>query len=126
MRYFLLLICFFSLFSCKLKSNNSVENEKTAADVLAVNMDTTIKPAEDFFLYANGGWIKNNAIPAEESSWGIGNLVIEENYKRLREISEKAAKENAAKGTTSQKIGDFWATAMDSTKIEQAGLKPLQ
>ena len=89
-------------------------------------MDTTIKPTEDFFMYANGGWIKNNAIPAEESSWGIGNLVIEENYRRLREISEKAAKENAAKGSTSQKIGDFWATAMDSAKIEQTGLKPLQ
>src|SRR5215212_9823806 len=126
MRYFLL-CCGFSFFSCscKLKSNNA-ESERPAKDVLAVNMDTTIKPTEDFFLYANGGWIKNNAIPAEESSWGIGNLVIEENYKRLREISEKAAKENAAKGTTSQKIGDFWATAMDSTKIEQAGLKPLQ
>ena len=87
--------------------NNSTESSKPAADVLAVNMDTTIKPTEDFFMYANGGWIKNNAIPAEESSWGIGNLVIEENYRRLREISEKAAKENAAKGSTSQKIGDL-------------------
>ena len=112
--------------SCKLNSNNSAESTKPAADVLAVNMDTTIKAAEDFFMYANGGWIKNNAIPAEESSWGIGNLVIEENYKRLREISEKAGKENAAKGSSSQQIGDFWATAMDSAKTEQAGLKPLQ
>jgi putative endopeptidase len=89
-------------------------------------MDTTIKPTEDFFMYANGGWIKNNAIPAEQSSWGIGNLVIEENYKRLRDISEKATKDNAAKGSSGQKIGDFWATAMDSTKTEQVGLKPLQ
>ena len=117
---------FFFLQSCKLNSNNSAENTKPAADVLAENMDTTIKAAEDFFMYANGGWIKNNAIPAEESSWGIGNLVIEENYKRLREISEKAVKENAAKGSSSQQIGDFWATAMDSAKTEQAGLKPLQ
>ena len=77
MKYFLLLISPFILFSCKLKSNNSVEKEKNSADVLAVNMDTAIKPAEDFFLYANGGWIKSNAIPAEESSWVIGNLVIE-------------------------------------------------
>lgn len=123
----LLVIClFFFLQSCKLNSNNSVETSKPAADVLAVNIDTTIKPTEDFFMYANGEWIKNNSIPAEESAWGIGNLVIEENYKRLREISEKAAKENAAKGTTSQKIGDFWATALDSSKIEQSGLKPLQ
>jgi putative endopeptidase len=120
-------IClYFFLQSCKLNSNNSAESINSKADVLAVNMDTSVRPTEDFFMYANGGWIKNNAIPAEQSSWGIGNLVIEENYKRLREISEAAGKENAAKGTTSQKIGDFWATAMDSTKTEQTGLKPLQ
>src|SRR6476619_1072252 len=90
-------------------------------DVLAVNMDTTVKPGDDVFMYANGGWIKTNPIPNEESQWGIGNLVIEENTRRLREISEKAAKENAPKGTASQKIGDFWETAMDSTSIELEG-----
>ena len=127
MRKIVLFICSYFFFqSCKLNSNNSPDSTKPLPDVLAVNMDTTIKPSEDFFIYANGGWIKNNAIPAEESSWGIGNLVIEENYKRLREISEKAAKENAAKATASKKIGDFWSTAMDSANTEQVGLKPLQ
>lgn len=109
----------------------SSDQQKTAAgkakpDVLAVNMDTTVKPADDFFMYANGGWIKNNPIPADQGSWGIGNLVIEENLERLRAISEKAAASNAAKGSNDQKIGDFWKTAMDSAKIEQQGLKPLQ
>ena len=127
MKKFLLFISlYFFLQSCKLNSNNAAESTKPAADVLAVNMDTMVKPSEGFFMYANGGWIKNNAIPAEESSWGIGNLVIEENYKRLREISEKATKENAAKGSVSQKIANFWATGMDSVKTEQTGLKPLQ
>ena len=101
--------------------NNATSNANKA-DVLAVNMDTTLKPGEDIFQYANGGWIKNNPIPAEESQWGIGNLVLEENTKRLREISESAAKENAAKGTASQKIGDFWQAAMDTLKIEKDGL----
>lgn len=94
-------------------------------DVLAVNLDTTIRPGEDIFMYANGGWIKRNPIPAEESQWGIGNLVVEENTKRLRELSETAAKENAAKGTASQKIGDFWLAAMDTLKIETDGTTPL-
>ena len=107
-------------------SNTTVTNPTIKKDVLAVNLDTTIKPGDDIFMYANGGWIKTNPIPGEESQWGIGNLVIEENTKRLREISESAAKENAAKGTASQKIGDFWQTAMDTVKIEQDGLKPLQ
>jgi putative endopeptidase len=111
-----------SIVSCKSKSKTGSQK----ADVLAVNMDTTVSPGEDFFQYANGGWINKNPIPAEQSSWGIGNLVIEENLKRLREISEKAASSNAAKGSPEQKIGDFWTMAMDSAKIEADGVKPLQ
>ena len=106
--------------------NNESKTTTQKPDVLGVNIDSTIKPGEDFFDYANGGWIKRNPIPPEESSWGIGDLVIEENLKRLKEISEKAAAANAAKGTTDQKIGDFWTMAMDSAKIEANGLKPIQ
>lgn len=112
-----------STYSCKTKMK---DGDKKKGDVLAVNLDTTVKPGEDFFQYANGGWIKANPIPNEQSSWGIGNLVYEENLKRLREISEKAAKADAAKGSPEQKIGDFWTMAMDSSKIETDGLKPLQ
>jgi putative endopeptidase len=105
---------------------NSQDSASTKKDVLAANLDTTVNPSQDFFMYANGGWIKNNPIPAAYGSWSIGNLVIEENLKRLREISEKADSAKAASGTSQQKIGDFWATGMDSAKIEQQGLKPLQ
>ncbi|MBK8787657.1 MAG: M13 family metallopeptidase [Chitinophagaceae bacterium] len=104
-------------------------NNKSAGpkpDILAANLDSTIKPGEDFFEYANGGWLKKNPILGEQSSWGIGNLVIEENLKRLKEISEKAAAANPAKGSNDQKIGDFWSMAMDSAKIEADGLKPIQ
>jgi putative endopeptidase len=106
--------------------NNKSATETKKPDALAVNLDSTVSAGQDIFQYANGGWIKKNPIPAEQSSWGIGNLVIEENLKRLREISENAAKSNAAKGTAEQKIGDFWSTAMDSARIEELGLKPLQ
>jgi putative endopeptidase len=108
--------------SCKSKDKTA----NAGKDALASNLDTTTSPREDFFQYANGGWIKNNPIPNEQSSWGIGNLVIEENLKRLREIAEEAAKSSSAKGSAEQKIGDFWAMAMDSAKIEADGLKPLQ
>jgi putative endopeptidase len=94
--------------------------------VVAVNIDSTVKPGSDFFDYANGGWIKKNPIPGEQSSWGIGNLVIEENLLRLREISEKSAATKADKGSSDQKIGDFWKLAMDTVKLESDGLKPLK
>ncbi|MFZ4057839.1 MAG: M13 family metallopeptidase [Ferruginibacter sp.] len=102
------------------------KSKEIKADILAANYDSTVSPGEDIFLYANGGWIKKNPIPDEESSWSIGNLVVEENTKRLRLLSEDAAKENAAVGTTSRKIGDFWKTAMDTVKIEKDGVAPLQ
>jgi len=108
------------LYAC----NNAADSKKP--DFLASNIDSTVKPGNDFFDYANGGWIKKNPIPAEQSSWGIGNLVFEENLKRLREISEKAAASNPAKGSNDQKFGGFWAMAMDSAKIESDGLKPIQ
>jgi len=106
--------------------NNQSETAASKPDVVAVNLDTTINPATDFFDYANGGWIKNNAIPGDLSSWGIGQMVNEENLTRLRTINEKAAAANGKAGSTDQKIGDFWSTAMDSAKIETQGLQPLQ
>lgn len=109
-----------SFFSCKTKTTD------TPKDVFAADIDTTVNPAEDFFMYANGKWIKDNPIPAEESSWGIGYVVNNENQQRLRDLSEAAAKEAGAKGSASQKIGDFWTTAMDSATIEQQGTKYLQ
>ena len=119
-KIYVTLLAAFVLAAC----NQPIPNN-TKPDVLAKNMDTTLLPGEDIFQYANGGWIKNNPIPAEESQWGIGNLVIEENTKRLRTISENAAKENAANGSAAQKIGNFWQAAMDTLKIEAAGTTPL-
>ncbi len=120
-RNILALAIVLGIFSCKNK-----EDKNTKPDVVAVNIDTTTNPSSDFFQFANGGWIKNNPIPGEQSSWGIGNLVIEENNKRLREICEKAATSHPKQGSNDQKIGDFWTTAMDSAKIEKEGLTPLK
>jgi len=106
--------------------DTKVKSTSTKKDFLADNLDTAVSPAEDFFQYANGGWIKKNPIPNDQATWGIGNLVNEENLNRLKSINEKAAAATATKGTADQKIGDFWKTAMDSAKIEGLGLKPLQ
>ncbi len=94
-------------------------------DFLAADLDTTVSPAVDFFQYANGGWLKRHPIPASEAAWGIGNEVREQLYVNLRQINEQSAATNAAPGSDAQKIGDFWATAMDTARIEQQGIHPL-
>lgn len=95
-------------------------------DFLSQNLDTTVSAGTDFFSYANGGWIKATPIPPEESSWGIGHLVQQDIYVRLRRISEDAAAVKAPQGSVSQQIGDLWYSGMDSADIDKQGLKPLQ
>ncbi|HEY6357094.1 MAG TPA: M13 family metallopeptidase [Vicinamibacterales bacterium] len=98
----------------------------TPPDPVSADRDTSVNPGDDFFTYANGGWLKAHPIPPSESSWGIGNEVREEIYTRLRTINENSAKVTAAPGSDEQKIGDFWTTAMDDAKGNQLGLTPLQ
>lgn len=116
-------ICTVALLGILIASCSTSESKK---DVLAVNMDTSVNPADDFFDFANGGWIKANKIPDDESSWSIGNVVVNENLNRLKLINEKAAATKAEAGTAEQKIGDFWKTAMNTAAIEKAGLTALQ
>lgn len=110
--------------SVLLACNNAVK-EKSQPDFLSKNIDTTVNPADDFFDYAIGNWAKNTPIPPEESGWGIGNMVQEEIYNRLRKINEDAAAKNSTAGVE-QKIGDFWYSGMDTLSIEKQGLAPLK
>jgi putative endopeptidase len=122
-KLFFAIILLLNLVSCKNETKQALSPDK---DVVAANVDTTVNPADDFFSFANGGWIKKNPIPGSESSWGIGKLVQEDIYNKMKAVSEKAAKANASKGTNDQKIGDFWTSGMDSVAIEGNGLKGIQ
>ena len=95
-------------------------------DPLVLNMDTSVSPGADFFKYACGKWLAQNPIPASERGWGIANLVNEETYRQRLQICQDAAKAKAAKGSSEQKIGDWWATGMDSVTIDKQGIEPLK
>ncbi|WP_426584036.1 M13 family metallopeptidase [Mucilaginibacter sp. R-33] len=97
-----------------------------AGDPVIHNMDTTVKPGDDFFKYANGTWLRKNPIPAAYAAWGIGNVVQEELRDKMKKINEDALKANAPKGNNTQKIGDFYFSGMDTVNIEKQGLAPLK
>jgi len=91
----------------------------------AQNFNDAVPACTDFFEHANGGWLKSNPIPAEYSQWSLDDELRERNLALLREVLEGAAKTPGAAGSTNQKIGDFYASAMDEAAIETAGSKPI-
>ena len=111
-------IVLFILFSARIFSQNE--------DYLTKNIDKSIDPGLDFFKYATGTWMKNNPIPESEREWGIGNLVQEETYARSKSILEESASKNYNKGTSEQKVGDFYFSGMDTVTIEKQGISPLK
>ncbi len=89
------------------------------------NLDRSCKPCDNFYEFAMGSWMKDNPIPAEYSSWGTFTQLRDNNLTAMRTILEAATKANAATGLNEQKIGDFYASCMDTTAIEAAGLEPI-
>ena len=101
--------------------------EKGGNEINRANMDTTINPANDFFDFANGSWIKNNPVPAEYPTYGSFIILIENNYKKLKKILVQAENNSSSvKGDNAQLVGDFYYSGMDSVKIEEDGYKPIQ
>jgi putative endopeptidase len=90
------------------------------------NMDLSVKPGDDFFEYADGNWIKNNPIPAKETRWGSFGMLNQENTERLLDLLAEVSKTSHPAGTLEQRVGDLYASAMDSLAIEKRGFDPIK
>lgn len=91
------------------------------------NMDLSIKPGDDFFDYANGTWIKKNEIPAKETRWGSFNILHQDNTDKLMSLlAEVSATPGQPKGSLKQRVGDLYASGMDSVTIEKLGYTPIE
>ena len=104
----------------------SADKSKDVKPIEMKNFDTSIKPGADFFRYSNGGWLKNNPIPDEYSRWGAFNILQEDNNEQMKTLMNEALKNPGKTGSEAQKIGDFYTTALDSSKIEKEGIAPLK
>lgn len=115
-------VALLALASCQQKS----KDDNTARKFIDVaNLDTTVSPADNFFLYANGGWLNNNTIPESEARWGRFEVLREDNMNKLHTMLDEAAATKAKAGSAEQKVGDFYKSGMDSAAIDKAGLTPL-
>ncbi len=120
----------FTLLSCIVLSavvyGNGPDGKKKSAFDLK-NLNTSVSPKTDFYEYAIGGWLKNNPIPDQYSSWGSFEFLYEENLAVLKKIFEDAASDKSAKmGSFVQKVGTFYRLGMDEAKIEKDGYTPIK
>jgi putative endopeptidase len=91
------------------------------------DIDRTASPCDDFYQFSGGNWLKANPIPSYATSWGPRNLLGLRTQATLKQILEDAAaNRSAAPGSNAQKVGDFYAAAMDTAAIEKAGILPLK
>ncbi len=103
--------------------NEPMQKEKP---IKAEDMDLSVNPAQDFYNYTNGGWIKNNPLPSDRSRFGSFDALADRNEIQIKGIfAELSAQENEA-GSVAQKIGDFYAIGMDSIKLNADGISPLK
>jgi putative endopeptidase len=89
-------------------------------------MDTSLKPGNNFYGYANGGWMKATDIPPDRSRWGVFSVLAEEAVRRTRALLDEAVLMNAPPGTDLRKAADYYATYLDEVAIEAQGLAPLR
>lgn len=88
--------------------------------------DPAVKPGDDFFRYANGGWLARTPIPADRTAYGIDYLLADALELQLRGIIESPASAAAPAGSEAQQVADLYASFMDEARLQQLGLAPLQ
>src|SRR5436305_7416261 len=107
-------------------NNQSLEQPKEIPSFDPAALDKSANPCEDFYQFSCGGWLKNNPIPPDQSSWGRFNELAEHNRAVLHEILEDAAKPSASRTANQQKVGDYYASCMDETAINNKGIAVLK
>lgn len=106
--------------SCKDKS------APTQLYLSASDNDTTVKPGDDFYMYANGTWIKNAVISETESSAGGFTDLYLRTQKNLEDILKDLSGKSQSAGSIEQKVADFYASGMDSATIDKRGFEPVK
>jgi len=110
--------------ACTHKTDNNTPQRTVFFD--KTGMDTTVNPADNFFLYANGTWLKNTKIPPAETAWGGMYSMAVENRKELHQILEDVSKQDNPAGSKEQKVGDLYLSGMDTVAIEKLGYEPVK
>src|SRR5215213_3402168 len=104
----------------------AVEAQARSIGVDTTAFDRSVRPQDDFFRFANGAWLKSTPIPEDATSWGSFDILAERSREAMRAVLEEASRAKAPAGSETQKVGDLYASFMDSARVESLGLAPLK
>jgi putative endopeptidase len=116
----------FAVAGCTLFSCQAPEPSRPVHQLDLSSIDSSVRPQDNFFLYANGGWIRKAEIPASQSFWGTLAQLNEQITSNTESILDSISKLYSAKGSIEQKVGDLYASGMDSLTIEKLGIGPVK
>jgi len=102
------------------------QTAQLAHGVDRAGMDVAVKPGNNFYAYANGGWMKATEIPADRAGWNVFAVLAEETLQRTHALLEETVRMKPAPGTDLGKVADFYVTYMDEASIEAQGLGPMK
>ena len=107
--------------------SNHTDGSTPAREYLDMaDIDSLVKPGEDFYLYANGRWLKTAVIPPTESSVGSFLNIYNRTKSNIRSILDSVSSSKNADGSIEQKVGDFYASGLDSITIDKLGFDPVK
>ena len=114
------------LLSLALATTSAFAQQTLGSGIDKANMDLTVKPGNDFYRYAAGGWMKSHPLDAEHPMNGAFVDLEEQNQKRIQELINEFATKPQQKGSLGQKIGSIYNLMMDSVRLNREGAAPLK
>jgi putative endopeptidase len=100
--------------------------EELVSGIIKKNMDTSVKPGDNFDRFVNGTWTKNTKIPADKSSFGAFDMLYDKSQKDVKAIIEEASKGSFTEGSDEQKIGDYYSSFINRKNRDAKGVTPIQ
>jgi putative endopeptidase len=112
------------------ETTEEVAKDNKPTDYLAIdlaNFDSTVNPQDDFFMFVNGSWLKNNPIPASETRWTSFSEILERNREILKRVAESAVANTSASPTSAEgHVAAFYKSGTNEQKREELGMKPME
>lgn len=99
---------------------------QNASGLFDKNFEKDVRPQDDFYKFATGGWQKLNPLPAAYSRFGSFDQLQEDNNKRINSILDQLKKKNYPKGSLEQKLSDFYKLALDVERRDKEGIAPVK